>query len=273
MTKRTSRLIEGFVKGDLVRQIIPNISVDEYSAKVGEDADIVTLTFSTRTKIVGEDLAEWFDRGYDWVMAAEVSEGELKKNHYLVFVEVERRSKVSERIVELVADLETLTELPVDLWSVTIDGHDYPLEADTLEKLIPHSPHQYRLEHPEEESEEEPAEEESEEPAQDDLPGEGELPPPPPPADPNALPPAAPAPAPVPGQVPQAPAAPAAPAPAPVPGQVPQAPAAPAAPAMPPAPMFENALAAYRNLAGLPEKSTVKNVDSTLRDFLNRAGL
>ena len=83
-------LNEGFDYHDLVNQIIPEITIDEYAAKMGDDDEIVTLAFTVKGNQVGEDLVDWFERGYDWVLDAQVSEGEVKPGQYLVFVEMNR---------------------------------------------------------------------------------------------------------------------------------------------------------------------------------------
>jgi hypothetical protein len=148
----TRRIInEGLDYLDMVDQIEPTVSVDEYSAKMGKDSDIVTLAFTVKSEAAGNDLVDWFERGYDWVLDASLSEGELSPGKYLVFVEMKRRTKVPERIVELIEDLETLTDLKVTEWSVTIDEDEYDADEDLLKQKITISPHEYREENEDEE--------------------------------------------------------------------------------------------------------------------------
>jgi hypothetical protein len=148
----TRRIInEGLDYLDMVDQIEPTVSVDEYSAKMGKDSDIVTLAFTVKSEAAGNDLVDWFERGYDWVLDASLSEGELSPGKYLVFVEMKRRTKVPERIVELIEDLETLTDLKVTEWTVNIDEEDYDADEDLLKQKITISPHEYREENEDEE--------------------------------------------------------------------------------------------------------------------------
>ena len=141
---------EGLDYMDMEHQIEPHVSVDEYSAKMGKDSDIVTLAFIVKSEAAGNDLVDWFERGYDWILDSSLSEGELSPGKYLVFVEMKRRTKVPERIVELLDDLETLTGMTVDEWVVTIDEQDYPADAEILKEVITISPHEYREENEEE---------------------------------------------------------------------------------------------------------------------------
>ena len=139
-------LTEGLDFHDLEGQVEPEITVDEYSAKMGKDSDIVTLTFTVNSELAGRDLVDWFERGYDYVLDASVSDGEIQPGKYLIFVEMNRRSTVPERIVELLSDLETLTAIKLKDWTVIVDEEEYEPDTDTLKQVITISPHEYRVE-------------------------------------------------------------------------------------------------------------------------------
>jgi hypothetical protein len=135
---------EGLDYHDLVGQMDPVITVDEYAAHMGKDSEIVTVSFVTHSEAAGNDLADWFERGYDYVLDAEVSDGEVSPGKYLVFVEMNRRSTVPERIIELINDLETLTDLPLKDWTIKIDDEEYEPDEAVLKQKITISPHEYR---------------------------------------------------------------------------------------------------------------------------------
>ena len=139
-------LTEGFDHLDLENQVIPEISIDEYSAKTGTDDEVVTVAFTIKGEQASKDLVEWFERGYDWIMDASLSEGELKPGQHLVFVEIKRRSTVPDKICELLEDLETLTDMDIAEWKVEIDGKEYPADPEAFREHITISPHQYRVE-------------------------------------------------------------------------------------------------------------------------------
>lgn len=139
-------LNEGFDYHDLVNQVIPELTVDEYAAKMGSDDDVVTLAFIVRGKQVGEDLTDWLEKGYDFVLDAQVSDGELSPGKYLVFVEMNRRSTVPEKICTLIEDLETLTDLPLKDWTIKVNDESYDCDAEQLKQVIVLSPHEYRKE-------------------------------------------------------------------------------------------------------------------------------
>ena len=131
---------------DMEGQIFPYISIDEYAAKMGSDKDIVTVTFTVKSELVAEDLVTWFERGYDYILDASISEGELEPNKWLVFVEMERRSWVARRILGLMTELETLTGTPADEYTVNIGAEDYPLELDIMKQKIILNPAKYQIE-------------------------------------------------------------------------------------------------------------------------------
>ena len=140
----TRILKEGFDYMDLEGILLPRISVDEYRAKTGSDADMVTLAFTIKSKNAGKDLVSWFERGYDFVVDAKLSDGELSNGKYLVFVELKRRSSVPKKIVELLEDLETLTGFKLTDWTVKIYDEFYEADEQELGAVIIKSASDYK---------------------------------------------------------------------------------------------------------------------------------
>lgn len=129
---------------DLVGQIKDTITVDEYAAKMGPDHDIVTLTFTTNSKLAADDLVTWFERGYDFVLDASVSDGEIEPGKWLVFVELQRRSKVPERICTLLSDLETLTDIKLKDWTVAVEGDEIDADESLIDQKMILNPNEYK---------------------------------------------------------------------------------------------------------------------------------
>lgn len=144
-------LTEGLDYEDMQGQVEPKVTVDEYSAKMGKDKDIVTITFTVNSKLAGEDLVSWFERGYDFVLDASTSDGEIEPGKYLVFVEMNRRLAVPERVIELLGDLETLTGLKLKEYTIEVDDETYDADVDILKQVIILNPNEYKLEKEQEE--------------------------------------------------------------------------------------------------------------------------
>ena len=122
----------------------PTIHVDEFSSKMGDDNDIIVVSFFVRDQQAAKDLMNWFEKGYDFVLDADRSPGEIKPNRYLVYVEIRRRSNAGANVEQLLNDLNTLTEFDVNDWTMHYKGDDVPFSRDAFDSTVPLSPRAYR---------------------------------------------------------------------------------------------------------------------------------
>ena len=122
----------------------PTIHVDEFSSKMGDDDDIIVVSFFLRDQQAAKDLMNWFEKGYDFVLDADRSPGEIKPNRYLVYVEIRRRSTAGGHVEQLLNDLNTLTEFDVSDWTMHYKGKEIPFNRDTFDQTVPLSPKAYR---------------------------------------------------------------------------------------------------------------------------------
>ena len=129
---------------DLEGMLKPTIHIDDFAAKMGDDDDIIVASFFTRDKAAAKDLVDWFEKGYDFVLDADQSPGEIKPNRFLVYVELRRRSSAPEQIEQLLSDLSTLTEFDPKDWIMVYKDKQYPWDPETFAKLVPLSPRDYR---------------------------------------------------------------------------------------------------------------------------------
>jgi hypothetical protein len=143
-TNSNSPLFESLSYKDLDGLMKPTIHVDEFSSKMGDDDDIIVLSFFVRDNSAAKDLMNWFEKGYDFVVDADRSPGEIKPNRYLVYVEIRRRSTAGGNVEILLNDLNTLTEFDVDDWTMHYRGKEVPFSRDEFDKLVPLSPRAYR---------------------------------------------------------------------------------------------------------------------------------
>lgn len=138
------KLKEGLDYKDLEGMMKPTIHIDEFSSKMGDDDEIVVASFFVRDRQAAEDLVNWFEKGYDFVLDADMSPGEIKPNRYLVYIEMKRRSTTGARLNEIVEDFNTLTEYAGDQWILHYKDKNYPWSVETYNKLVPDSPAEYR---------------------------------------------------------------------------------------------------------------------------------
>ena len=141
-----NKLIEGLNRDDLARLVKPRVNIDEFKSKMGEDADIVVLSFGVVGKKPADDLVDFFEKGYDWVLDSDSSPGEFVRDIFLVFVEIERTEELPAQLHTLLEDLVNLTGIEVDEWSVYYgsDKNLRPVSLDSQTGSIPLNPREYR---------------------------------------------------------------------------------------------------------------------------------
>lgn len=99
----------GLQKGDLRFLVDDVFEVDSFSSKMGEDKHIVTLSFSVHEREAAKDLMNFCEKGYPFVLDADVSTGEQPDGTYKVFVEMERDKNVPNNVHDLVYGVQELS--------------------------------------------------------------------------------------------------------------------------------------------------------------------
>jgi hypothetical protein len=140
----THTIFEGLRHKDMTGIVKPEIHIDEFSSKMGDDDEIVVVSFYVRDGKAADDLVNWFEAGYEYVLDADRSPGEIKPNRYLVYIELKRRSNTVKKIAELLDELGTLTEHEPSDWRVVYKDYSEQFSVEGLESVIPLSPHEYR---------------------------------------------------------------------------------------------------------------------------------
>lgn len=93
--------LRGFVK--------QAVEVDNFKSKIGDDEDVITLSFTVDHEDPAKDLENFIEMGYTFVLDADVSPGELDDGTYKVYVEIERNRHAAEQIRDLLDGVEKLT--------------------------------------------------------------------------------------------------------------------------------------------------------------------
>jgi hypothetical protein len=123
------------------------VHIDEFASKMGDDDDIVVVSFFVRDLQAAKDLVSWFEKGYDFVLDADRSPGEIKPSRYLVYAELRRRPNVAKQVGTLIEDLGTLTEFDAKDWTMRYDGKTQPWSVEAMSKTVPLTPADYRSAH------------------------------------------------------------------------------------------------------------------------------
>lgn len=137
---------ENLEKGDLKRLVTASVHIDEYKSKMGDDADVCVLSFKVAGKEPSADVVSFIEKGYDWILDADVSSGEKEDGDYLVFVEIDRTSKLPAQIINIIKDLTNLTDIPLTEWVGRYQktNKDFELTEEALASVIPLTPEDYQ---------------------------------------------------------------------------------------------------------------------------------
>ena len=140
-----NQLFESLGFRDLEGLLKPTIHVDEFSSKMGDDDDIIVVSFFVRDAQAAKDLMMWFEKGYDFVLDADRSPGEIRPGRYLVYVELRRRSTAGGNVEQLLDDLNTLTEFEDSTaWTMHYRDQEIPFTRDAFDATVPLTPRAYR---------------------------------------------------------------------------------------------------------------------------------
>ncbi len=134
---QNSQLNEGLRSEDLKEMISPVFEVDTYRSKMGEDRDVVVLSFTAK------DLMEFIEKGYSFVLDADVSSGENKNGEYFVFVELARSEKLAEQIKELTYGINRLTGIDEFKFKYHKESSAHPVKEEIIKRVIPTSASSY----------------------------------------------------------------------------------------------------------------------------------
>ena len=141
-----NQLNENLEGGDLKRLVHDELHIDEFKSKMGDDADVCVVSFKVAGKEPAIDLVSFIEKGYDWVLDADVSSGEKEGGDYLVFVEIDRTPSMPQQIYDLISDLVNLTEQDILDWRVLYfkSNKEHDLTVEALSQIMPLTPSKYR---------------------------------------------------------------------------------------------------------------------------------
>lgn len=139
----SQQLNEGLRPLDLKEMVYPNLEIDAYRSKMGEDKDVCVLTFRVKDRSPARDLMEFIEKGFHFVLDSDVSSGENDKGDYFVFVEIERSPKLAEQIKDITSSVEKLTAISEWGFKYYKGSKEYELSEETLSSVIPKTAVEY----------------------------------------------------------------------------------------------------------------------------------
>jgi hypothetical protein len=131
---------------DLKDILITTLGIDEFKSRIGDDSEIITLSFMVTAKEAGEDLVTWLERGYEFIIDADISPGEVERGKYYVFAELNRRPSSPRKIMEILDDIDTLTGVKGEDWTLKIKSDKFPATRENIANNISLTSQDYKKE-------------------------------------------------------------------------------------------------------------------------------
>lgn len=145
MSKTNHRnLNESLRHGDLKNYVNEIFTVDQYRSKMGEDQDIVVLGFRVKEKYPAIDLVEFIEKGFPFVLDADMSTGEEHDGQYQVFVELERNHSLPGHLRTLLNGISQLTDNTGWKYRYQKSPTVVDFSLETITEHIPTTPEEYQ---------------------------------------------------------------------------------------------------------------------------------
>lgn len=125
----------GLLKNDLQFLVDNIVEIDSFKSKMGDDKDIITLAFSVNGDSPAKDLENFIEKGYPFVLDADVSSGEQSDGSYKVFVEMERDKDAPMHILEIADGVRKLANVDNLRFRYYKNFKSNPLDEESLANL------------------------------------------------------------------------------------------------------------------------------------------
>ena len=112
-------------------------------SKMGDDKDVVVLSFTVEHRAPAEDLVNFIEKGYQFVLDADMTPGELSDGKYRVFVEMQRTPKVADNIVDMLYGVGKLAGIDKFKFRYHKSFNSHEAVVETLGTVIPTDPNTY----------------------------------------------------------------------------------------------------------------------------------
>jgi len=122
---------------DLKNFVSEIFTVDSYKSKMGQDKEIAVLAFEVQDQEPAKDLMNFIEKGYDFVLDADISTGENSKGKYNVFVEMERNRHLPKNISDLLEEVSIITGIENWKYRYYKNFESMNYNEDSANEIIP----------------------------------------------------------------------------------------------------------------------------------------
>jgi hypothetical protein len=119
--------------------------IDSFKSKIGTDEDICVLCFTIDDEEPAKDLVNFVEMGFNFVLDADASSGEMDDGKYRVYIEIERTRHIPEQIMEIVEGVKKLTGLDELRFRYFKSFKSQEATLENLESTVPVDKDAYRI--------------------------------------------------------------------------------------------------------------------------------
>jgi len=134
---------EDLLAGDLAHLVSHIFDIDSFKSKIGEDGEMVVLSFTVDDKLPADDLARFLEMGYEFVLDADATNGPMDNGKHKVFVEMKRDRHTPKHITELLDGISRLANINNFKFRYYKSFKSIPATLKTLEQAIPINSNEY----------------------------------------------------------------------------------------------------------------------------------
>lgn len=130
--------------GDLAGTVLPEVSIDEFEPKAGDDLSVIVVAFYLTDEPPAQDLNTFIQRGFIDTLDVEVSPNTDEQGRYLVFVEMSRDDTFPNKFQALLKDIGNLTgDIDWEIKTYFSDDKIFKFNDPELYNYIIIDPEQY----------------------------------------------------------------------------------------------------------------------------------
>jgi len=132
-------------EGDLKNLVKKVFEIDSFKSNIGDDEDICVLSFTVDQEEPAKDLEHFIEMGFNFVLDADCTPGELDDGKYRVYVEIERSRKIGDQIFEIVEGVKKLTGLDEMRFRYFKSFKSQEASVENLEATVPQDKNAYNI--------------------------------------------------------------------------------------------------------------------------------
>ena len=138
-------ITESLRANDLRHFVKKVFEIDSYKSKIGDDEDIVVVAFTVDSEDPAKDLENFIEMGYDFVLDADITPGEMDDGKYRVFVELERSKHVALQINTILDGVKKLCDEPNMRFRYFKSFKSQEASLENLELAVPTDAESYNI--------------------------------------------------------------------------------------------------------------------------------